>query len=122
VCKLRQLVYLLMALLLFSAPLLACSLPGITMSEEEMECCRHMADQCGGSQMDESHSCCTKAPSIDSATLQASAKYSFATPELTHHVTIAAVQPGSVSHPSPAKDIVNSCSKSPPGHTSVLRI
>lgn len=120
--KHSKFVYLLMALMLFSAPLLACSLPGLPMSDEEKECCRQMADRCGGSQMDESHSCCTKTPTIAAGTLHAAAKYSPACLEPIAHIAIAAVQPVSSSREAFAGYIADCSSKSPPGHTSVLRI
>jgi hypothetical protein len=120
--KLRKLVYLLMASMLFSAPLLACSLPGLTMSDEEKECCRQMADRCGGSQMDESHSCCTKAPTVSGGTLHATAKYSPASLEPTAHIAIATVQPVTMGHQPFAEYVANRSFESPPGHTSVLRI
>jgi hypothetical protein len=115
-------VYLLMALMLFSAPLLACSLPGLPMSDEEKECCRQMADQCGGSQMDESHSCCTKTPTIAVGALHATGKYSPVSLQPIANNPVAAAPLVIESHQAVAGYIANCSSKSPPGHTSVLRI
>jgi hypothetical protein len=51
-------VYLTMALLALSVPLLACALPGQEMTEQEQACCKHMAHRCGSMDMSPSHSCC----------------------------------------------------------------
>jgi hypothetical protein len=112
---------MLMACMVLSAPLLACTLPGLSMSEEEKECCRHMADQCGSSQMEESHSCCKTAPGAPTGTLQPTVKFS----------PVALGMLGQLA-PGPeqacvAIDVFFSAnsfdySKSPPGQISVLRI
>lgn len=47
---------LVLALSLFASPLMACLLPDSTLTDEERECCRHMAGDCG--EMPSSHSCC----------------------------------------------------------------
>ena len=50
------------ALLLWvSTPALACIVAPAQMTPAEMQCCRDMADQCGGTAMAE-HSCCAKTP------------------------------------------------------------
>lgn len=49
---------LLLALLITGAPLLACMLPGTSLSAEEQACCRQMGNQCGQESMPASHSCC----------------------------------------------------------------
>jgi len=41
-----------------AAPLLACMVPERAMTAQERECCKHMAEMCGSSQMRQSHSCC----------------------------------------------------------------
>ena len=41
-----------------AAPLLACMMPDRPMSAQERECCKHMAQMCGSSNMPASHSCC----------------------------------------------------------------
>jgi hypothetical protein len=41
-----------------ASPLLACMIPGRTMTPQEQECCKHMAQMCGSTQMPQSHSCC----------------------------------------------------------------
>ena len=116
---LRKSVYALMAAMLFASPVLACSLPGLTMSEAEMECCQRMADHCGGAHMDESHSCCAKAP--DPGTVQkAAAKYSPTIDMLVLGLPVA--QPAhSASLNTPVIDALE-FSESPPGQNSILRI
>jgi hypothetical protein len=50
---------LLAGVLLLAGPLMACMLPGSSMTTAEKECCRKMAGQCGGqSGMPISHGCC----------------------------------------------------------------
>jgi hypothetical protein len=41
-----------------AAPLLACVMPERAMTQQERECCRHMAQRCGSGNMARSHSCC----------------------------------------------------------------
>ena len=43
-----------------ASPLLACMIPGQTMTPREHECCKHMSQMCGSAQMPQSHSCCRK--------------------------------------------------------------
>jgi len=91
----RQSVCLLTAIMLLSGPLLACSLPGMAMSEDEKECCRHMADQCGGSQMEDSHSCCKKSPAISAGTPHPTVRFS-CSPLSYSSLTIAIPVPASM--------------------------
>jgi len=49
---------LLLALSLFASPVVACMVPDALLTEAERDCCSTMADQCGGTAMSESHSCC----------------------------------------------------------------
>src|SRR5260370_11373306 len=110
-----------MASMVLSAPLLECTLPGLAMSEEEKECCLHMSDQCGSSQMEESHSCCAKTPTVAAGTLQPTAKYS---PVLLDCMSHAATAPVPVLVRCVALSAVDSLQRceSPPSHISVLRI
>jgi len=54
-----KLVILSLALSLGASPLMACMLPDSTLTPEERECCKRMADQCGQMEIPSSHSCCT---------------------------------------------------------------
>jgi hypothetical protein len=58
VTKTRAFALLTIALLWAVTPVMACVLPGVTMTPAERECCHHMAEQCGSSMMPASHSCC----------------------------------------------------------------
>jgi hypothetical protein len=118
--NLRKAVYLLMALTVLSVPLMACTLPGLAMSEEERECCRHMADQCGGASM-ESHPCCTKTPTVAAGTLQSTAKYSPALPDCATQAALDPVFAFATGVATLAVAYLEHC-ESPPGQISVLRI
>ena len=106
---------------MLSVPILACAVPGQQMSEEEQTCCLHMADECGSSQMGESHSCCNKVPQLGAGALQVSNKNAPVTLDYAAHVgpelqpnvatVIAAVFPHVIPLP-----------ESPPSQISVLRI
>jgi hypothetical protein len=121
VVQLRNFVCHGMALFILSVPILACALPGQQMSEEEQTCCLHMADECNGSQMGESHSCCNKLPQIGASALQVTNRYAPITldfavqvaPDLQPNVAtvVAAVLPRMTVLP-----------ESPPGQPPVLRI
>lgn len=117
----RKLVYLLMTITVLSAPLFACTLPGFTMSEAEKECCHHMAGQCGSSQMEESHSCCTKTPPLTARALQPTIKFSPLPAVVLSDFTPGANPAYVAGLSAPATDAYG-CSKSPPSQLSVLRI
>ena len=109
------------ALCVLSVPILACALPGQQMSEEEQTCCLHMADECGSSQMGESHSCCNKLPQIGASVLQVTSKYAPVT--LDHAVQVAPdLQPTVATMVASVIPRVNNLPESPPGHPPVLRI
>jgi hypothetical protein len=122
---LRKLIYLVMAAMVLTAPLLACTIPGLAMSEEEKECCRHMADQCGNfqmqMQMNDSHTCCTKTPAVAAGTLQPVVKFSPSVPDFAALHSPVPMQPGLTVFPVATAQRLD-CSKSPPGQISVLRI
>lgn len=110
-----------MALLVLSAPLIACALPGEEMSKAEQDCCLQMSDQCDNSQMSEAHTCCTKMPHLDGSTLNATSKYTPAAPEAAPHGALCTA-------PAMAADILPRLHKTPdgspapPGSISILRI
>jgi len=121
--KIRKVVYLTMALTLLASPLLACTVPGATMSDEEKECCRHMADQCGDMQMDTSHGCCTKTPSANASVLQQSVKYSPAPPGFAMAIAPSQALVPQISRIAASPFDHTPClSESPPGSISILRI
>ena len=116
----RKLVCALVALIVLAPPLMACALPGVQMSDEEKACCRHMADQCDGSVMPDSHSCCKQSTATQTGAFQIKQSYS---PAL-EVASIPAVAP----LPAPAVPVATmekrilAFSESPPGLISVLRI
>jgi hypothetical protein len=120
VVQLRNLVCLGMTLLVLSAPLLACALPGQEMNAAEQDCCIHMADQCDISQMAESHSCCQKSPQVGADSLQVTSKYASVSLDLAVQITVD-LQPNATTLDT-AASLVVPLPESPPGQTSVLRI
>jgi hypothetical protein len=55
---------LVLLLVTYLAPAMACMVPNAQMSTEERACCRMMKNQCGQMEMPASHDCCQKAPSV----------------------------------------------------------
>ena len=109
------------ALLVLSAPLIACALPGEEMNKAEQDCCLQMSDQCGTSQMSDAHTCCTKTLHADGSSLKASSKYTPATPEAAPHAVLC-MSPAMAANVLPRSQNTPDDSPSPPGFTSVLRI
>lgn len=114
-------VCLLMALLVLSTPLVACALPGEEMNSAEQDCCLHMSDECGSSQMSDAHTCCTRTPQVEGTTLKASSKYSPAAPQAAPHVSLCAAPEMAADRLPRPQNICNG-SPSPPGSISILRI
>jgi hypothetical protein len=114
-------VCLFMVLLVLSAPLIACALPGEEMTKAEQDCCLQMSDECGGSQMSDSHTCCTKTPQVEGSTLKASSKYSPAAPQAAPHASLCAA-PQITADRLPGTHNPCNDSPSPPGSTFILRI
>jgi len=114
-------VCLFLVLLLVSAPLIACALPGQEMTAEEQDCCLQMSDECGSSQMSDSHTCCTKTPQVEGTTFKASTKYSPAAPQAAMHASPCAA-PVMAADRLPGPQNPCNDSPSPPGSISILRI
>lgn len=114
-------VCLFLVLLVVSTPLIACALPGEEMTKAEQDCCLQMSDECGGSQMSDSHTCCTKTPQVEGSTLKASSKYSPAAPEAAPHALLCAA-PEMAADRLPGPQNPCNDSPSPPGSISILRI
>jgi hypothetical protein len=91
------------------------------MTKAEQDCCLHMSDECGGSQMSDSHTCCTKTPQVEGSSLKASCKYSPAAPQAAPHASLCAV-PQMAADQLPVPQNTHNNSPSPPGAISVLRI
>src|SRR5690242_13319173 len=83
-------VCLFLILLVVATPLIACALPGEEMTKAEQDCCLQMSNECGSSQMSDSHTCCTKTPQVEGSTLKASSKYSPAAPQAAPHASLCA--------------------------------
>jgi hypothetical protein len=114
-------VCLLMALLVLSAPLVACALPGEEMSSEEQDCCLHMSDECGSSQMSDAHTCCTKTPQVNTSALKTTSKYMQAAHDLVAHMVFSTAS-ATAANILPRQRFLPSDSSSPPGSISILRI
>jgi hypothetical protein len=59
---LRQFGVLILLLVSYLAPAMACMVPDAQMNTEERACCRMMKNQCGQMGMPASHGCCQKTP------------------------------------------------------------
>jgi hypothetical protein len=117
---LRKFAGVVTVLLMLSAPILACALPGQQMNEEEQTCCLHMADECNGSQMGDSHSCCNKLPQIGASVLQLTYKYAPVVQDAVQ--TANDLQPSDTIIVAAVIPKVIALPESPPGQSSILRI
>ena len=61
---LHQLGAVLLLLVVFVAPAMACMAPNAEMTPEERACCRMMKNDCGQMEMPASHDCCKKTPGM----------------------------------------------------------
>lgn len=90
------------------------------MTVAEQDCCLHMSDECGGPQMSDSHTCCTKTPQVEGSILKASGKYTPAAPETILHAVCTT--PATRADFLPRPQNTPNHSPSPPGSISILRI
>lgn len=119
----RQLGIVLLLLVSYLTPAMACMVSDVHMNAEERACCRAMKNQCEQMGMQSSHGCCQKAP-------QSAQDNALATNATTYHPVVVATVWLAVSdwfHPvliagdwSEHPDY--SPPQSPPGSISVLRI
>ena len=58
----RQFGIVILLLVSYLTPAMACMLPGAQLTIEERACCRTMQNQCEQMEMPASHGCCHKAP------------------------------------------------------------
>ncbi len=119
--SLRKIAALVLAFMVLSAPLLACALPGQQMSDAEMECCQHMSEMCGSSQMADSHSCCTKAPEATNTVLQFTSKFKLDVPDAVQPIAGFTLVELPMTFLAVVALTLDDAS-SPPGYNSVLRI
>jgi len=119
--SLRQLGIVIVLLVSYLTPAMACMVSDVQMNAEERACCRMMQNQCEQMGMSSSHGCCQRAAqsSHDNALVTKGATY--------HPVVVAAIclaisdcfQP--VYSPTDRIDYLG-YSPPPPGSISVLRI
>jgi len=77
---------LMLALILAALPVVGCMLPGAAMTAAERDCCKKMAERCGGVGMEPSHSCCRPNDSLDNRPL------AIAVSATISHVTLAVLR------------------------------
>jgi hypothetical protein len=119
----RKFGVLVLLLVSYLAPAMACMVPDAQMNTEERACCQAMKNQCGQMEMPASHGCCQKAPaSVHDNALDTKAVVFhpvvvsvlwLAAFELTHPDSTVT---GWLEHPD------YSPPKSPPSTISILRI
>lgn len=114
-------VCLFVILVMLSAPVIACVLPGQEMSAAEQDCCLHMIDECGNSQMTDAHTCCTKIPQVVATSLTTTSKYAPAVHQVAHEVALC-TKPAWVAGILLRLQNLPDDSLSPPGSISILRI
>lgn len=119
----RQFGIVLLLLVSYLTPAMACMVSTVHMNAEERACCRAMKNQCEQMGMPASHSCCQKAPKSaqDNAVL---------TKAVTHHpVVVAVLWLSAMEWPSLNRVIAGTVEyadtsppPAPPGSISILRI
>jgi hypothetical protein len=119
----RQFGALMLLLVTFLAPAMACMVPNAEMTTQEQACCRVMKNQCGQMEMPASHGCCQKTPlSVHDNALDTRiiALHPVAVTAVwltaSELLNPASVLTGSIEHPD------YSPPKSPPSAISILRI
>jgi hypothetical protein len=80
----RQFGLVLLLLVSYLTPAMACMVSGVQMNAEERACCRAMKNQCGQMGMPASHGCCQKAP-------KSTQENAVATRAVTSHPVVIAV-------------------------------
>ena len=118
-----KLAVLVVVMSVWASPLMACMIPASLLTDEERECCKNMADDCGHMDMPASHSCCkVVARQIDPYLINSRFPTLHPVPAVTLFVAVE-------MNPSTAKAWV-ACSPfhghspplSPPDTISILRI
>jgi len=119
----RQFAVVVLLLVSYLTPAMACMISDVQMTREERACCRTMKNQCGQMEMPASHGCCQKTPQSahDSALDTKSVAY--------HPVAVAMVwlTVAEQFHPTPitagwVEHSDDSPPQPPPNSISVLRI
>jgi hypothetical protein len=116
----RQLASVLLLVVLFGIPAMACLVRGTEMTKAERACCKHMAQQCGSMNMPSSHSCCKKEVSRPNSMLGGTLVH-LIDPTLSGAVVSELPQPFVVAPQSSSFEL-HPPPESPPGTSSILRI
>ena len=115
-----------LAVLFAGLPVMACVVPDAAMTAAERECCKKMAERCGGMGMAKSHPCCqvTATPADFHALKTASSQLDHVSLVLFHALPLTAQTDVYFSLKQWSSRV--SCTHSPPGleslTTTVLRI
>ena len=105
-------------LVLLGQPIAACMTPGRSLTEEEHNCCKKMAQMCQTSAMPSSHSCCKSTASALASTVYKTRHYDFVAPAVLFSEVRLSLSAEIGEHRLQAK----SPPESPPKISSVLRI
>lgn len=119
----RQFGALVLLLMSWLAPAMACITPSVQLTHEEKACCRMMKNQCGQMGMPASHGCCQK--DVQAAHHDAlQTKYVNVHPEsaATAHTFVALYWNPGVASAEWLERVEFSPPQSPPSSVSVLRI
>src|SRR5215471_20251782 len=121
--SIRQFGIVMLLLVSYLTPAMACMVPDVQMNAEERACCRAMKNECGQMDMSASHGCCQKSP-------QSAHDNALDTKAVTYHPVATAVISliaSQLLNPTPAVagwvELTDySPPQSPPSSISVLRI
>jgi hypothetical protein len=119
----RQLGIVLLLLVSYLTPAMACMVSDVQMNSEERACCRAMQNRCEQMEMPASHGCCQKTP-------QSASDNALDTKAVTYHpIAVATIwlMAAEWFHPTPiaagwVEQADHSPPQSPPSSISVLRI
>jgi 3-methyladenine DNA glycosylase AlkC len=116
----------LLSLLLLATPIMACLVPAAAMTAEERDCCKRMAQECGGKGMPQSHSCCqtTTVPDHLAAIKSSSDANSNHSVLVVAHMLAPTLRVAALTEvgSSPWATDIHSPPVSPPATISILRI
>ena len=119
----RQFGIVILLLVSYLTPAMACMVSDVQMNAEERACCRAMHNQCEQMGMPASHGCCQKAPhsALDRALVTKATNYHPVVVAVAWLAAYECLQP-SVICAEPINRADYSPSQSPPGSNSILRI
>jgi hypothetical protein len=119
----RQFGIVLLLLVSYLTPAMACMVSNVQMNPEERACCRAMKNQCEQMGMSSSHGCCQKAP-------KSTQENAIATKSVSYHpIAVAIVWLSAMEWPNLNRVIAGTVEyadtsppPAPPGSISILRI